>query len=99
MPVNITVSHRLDGETEKLLRDIVSDKYHRLAVSEADFETLEERPYFTRALDEKMIFISAPGQAAHVSIGIRRNGYLAIGAAPKFTMIDLLDRVKSLLFR
>lgn len=88
-----------DGETERLLRAIVSDKYHRLAMTDTEFDELEERPFFIRALEEKLIFISAPAEAVHVSIGIRRNGYVAIGERPRFTLIDFLDSVKSFLFK
>ncbi|MGW9947008.1 hypothetical protein J2W92_002345 [Rhizobium leguminosarum] len=99
MPVSIRATRRLDGETDKLLRDIVSDRYHRLAVTEADFDELEERPYFVRALKEKLIFISAPAEQVHVSIGIRKNGYAAIGVRARFTLVDFLDSVKSFFFK
>jgi len=88
-----------DGETERLLRAIVSDKYHRLSMSETEFDELEERPFFIRALEEKLIFISAPAEAVHVSIGIRKRGYVAIGERPRFTLIDFVDSVKSFFFK
>ncbi|WP_416066701.1 hypothetical protein ACK9YZ_11615 [Rhizobium sp. ZK1] len=81
-----------------MLRAIVSDKYHRLSMPETEFDELEERPFFIRALEEKLIFISAPAQAVHVSIGIRRNGYLAIGETPRFTLLDFIDSVKAKVF-
>lgn len=99
MPISIQPVRRLDGETERLLRDIIDDKYHLLAVTETDFDDLAERPFFIRALEDKLIFYSVSAQQVHVSIGIRKNGYVAIGERPRFTMVDFLDGVKSFLFK
>jgi hypothetical protein len=88
----------LDHETEKLLREIVSNKYHQIGFSEPEFDEIEGRPFFARAVEDKLISVNTSAQTVFVVVGIRRNGYIAIGETPRFTFSDFVDDLKAKIF-